>query len=424
MGLGRLLGTLFGNPNGSDSNGAPPNPSGTMLPGGGPVTMDPNGLGSYLTPVPNGGGVMPNDSAATPPPHGALVNALAQSNPAAPGNQPGPAVTNPVPVSVVGHRPPDTTPIPDNWKPRHESLLGNITDALFGTTIGERDKRFNMEDALSVVNKNPELAIQRMAQVDPEATMKLFSDVNSMKHYNSMQDRNSAYVRNLQLNGFGDMIGRIAQGAFYDKNGNPKPVTPEQWDAFRQQAVRIAGHQNLNPDDVDDLIPPMYTPEALASVTGLSKSAYHLAGQQDRNDQFSQMMPIRYGNMEANQTRAAASSQMAQNGAVRNGLYGEDVHNRGKQIENNIERHPAPAPFVPAMGASSHQNAGMLSRSNSNPNIWYRQFGNYQIEYQGDGHTTAVPTGRAVRLDPTTGKPTGLVDVKQLVNEHPELFHH
>lgn len=429
-----LLSFLFGRPNGSDADGQNPNPSGTMLPGGGPPAGIPGGppLDAYMTPVPDGAGnIPPNNSAATPPPHGALVNALAQSNPAAPGNQPpapGPAVTNPVPVDVVGHRPPDTTPMPDNWKPRHESLIGNITDALFGTTIGDRDKRFNEEDALAVLNKNPELAIQRMAQVDPDKAMQLFQAYNSQKRWNALADRESAQTDMQGAQRFSQMMSGAMYRITHDsKTGKEITPTPEAWNSFNDFAGRMAGQMHMNPDMVQGMLSPTYDPNVASMFIGQGDPSYRQANLGQKIDEFSQRLPIMEGNMEANIARAAASGQMARNGAVRNDYYGQDVTNRGNGIQHNIDTHPGPQYPVAITGhndPSSAQPSGTNAAvPTKNPHIFNRQLpGGYVQELTMVGNKL-VPTGRISTPPDNTGK-RQVISAQDLVQLHPELFRH
>lgn len=329
---GGILGWLLGSGNtaantqphqwGYDANGyLTPTPTNGPVPSGSPQAMAPqaapNPSQSPVSPATPTGG--PSPAISAPPPSKSSLANLPSSQIAAQPNDTqaaaaAPATYDPSAVTVTAQR-------PDNWKPKHTSFLGQLADYILGTHINEQTIRENMEGALQNLNTNPDQAIRRMAEFNPQAAMELYQKVNSEKHWNAAADRQSALTDLQGAKAFMPMVAGMVQHISTDANGQPiQNIDPNAWAAMKHQALTVAQHYHLSPDMVNDMIPDTPDPNVASALANGSFPVYRQAALANTVRHQGVMEGIGQQNAESNHVRAQAAMIGANNGTARVGI--------------------------------------------------------------------------------------------------------
>lgn len=213
------------------SSAQAPNVSGATAPG-----VDP------LAPLPD---ASPEQGQAMGPMASSLLG-QSQAPPA-----PAPQVDNPYapdtpkeltgqPIEVVG----------DDWKPKKEDLLGKIADTILllrGRRPVFRDKvdSHNMESALQGFQKDPETAIARVRQVDPEKAWQMNEDLSRVKANQALETQRMIDTRNKA----GDIMGSMVNAITDSKN--PEEIYAQKLPTIRKFAEYYGYDPSLLPDTYD-----------------------------------------------------------------------------------------------------------------------------------------------------------------------------
>lgn len=263
------------------------------------------------------GYVAPNPALKTPQ----APAATATSSPATPYN-PGashmtalqsltqPGSSGPNDITVSGLR-------PDDWKPHHAGILGQIADYLLGTHFGDENYRRNMEGALQAPSQMA--AIRRIAEFDPEA---------AEKYYNQQLD-NERMQGTLERQN--KMLDLTNENLVYNRAASAMAnATPDTWGPMREQILKMGQARGV---DMNDLIPTEYDPTAIetmrygavpvkAQIQEAEMAQHHRAteaiGQQNANSRqlydeaAAHDMPMRTRAIEQNAASAAQNAQSTQ----------------------------------------------------------------------------------------------------------------
>jgi hypothetical protein len=138
---------------------------------------------------------------------------------------------------------------PDNWKPHHAGILGQIADYILGTHFGRENESRNMQGALEHFQTNPQEAINRLMQVNPDAAVKLYDKVtDNNREQGTLTRQNRALdgvLENQVLNRTANMMG-----AANEKN----------WAQMREQAI---AYGNSHGFDVSPYVSQTYDPDGV-----------------------------------------------------------------------------------------------------------------------------------------------------------------
>lgn len=146
------------------------------------------------------------------------------------------------PVDVVG----------DNWKPTHEGLLARIGDLFFRNAFHNRIEKHDKEGLMQGFQSDPELAISRMRQIDPEMAWKMYNEYQDNKRQTGTLDRQNRATDILVDKYVRSNIGDMVQGTMGQVD--PKRYG-EIWPQVRNRALAFAKKQGV---DLTDELPEDY----------------------------------------------------------------------------------------------------------------------------------------------------------------------
>lgn len=198
-----------------------------------------------------------------------MMDALAGAPQPAAAPPPVEAVQAPVDNPYVADTPKDLnsdiTVQADPWKPKKESLLGQIGDAVLlmkgmKPIFRERTDNKNMESAMEGFQKDPEQAIRRMRRVDPETAWKMQEDYTRMKANEELAQQR-AEARRAQG---GQMIGGILSSIPNDK------TAADVYTKVLPTIRKMSEYYGYDPS----LLPDKYDPDEINAMTHQGLSAY------------------------------------------------------------------------------------------------------------------------------------------------------
>lgn len=173
-----------------------------------------------------------------------------------------PQMNKPIPESVAPHSSDDIVVKGDSWKPKKNTVLGAIADAISyysdGTTPfkDERDKA-NMESASKGLMNHPEEAIGRLAQINPEFAWKQRGQVTDDKRMQGGLDRQNQLLEFQKQKHVYSQLANMMGVAVKRKN-------PANWTQMRQQALNYANQYGI---DASGIIPENYDEDAIDTIT-------------------------------------------------------------------------------------------------------------------------------------------------------------
>lgn len=135
--------------------------------------------------------------------------------------------------------------IGDDWKPKRMSPLENIADYFLGGLIRRHVKAANEASALKGFQKDPETAIARVRQVDPERAWKMNEDLSRVKANQALETQRMIDTRNKA----GDIMGSMVNAITDSKN--PEEIYTQKLPTIRKFAEYYGYDPSLLPDTYD-----------------------------------------------------------------------------------------------------------------------------------------------------------------------------
>lgn len=230
----------------------------------------------------------------------------------------------------------------DDWKPKHESFLGQIGDFLLmrrgmQPVFRQRTDEANLKSAMQGFQKDPETAISRVRQVDPELAAKLQEQQSRVNANNALTQQREAARMQQGSNVLGSMLGSIT------KSKDPAAIYSKTLPTMRAYAEAM--------HFPSDMLPDTYDPDIVGTLQNGGLSVY----QQQRLDQYNRGLNSLIQNRQATQDETKRAHMADEAEANRTHTVHEGI------AQQNADKNPGNRTFTSQVNFMGENRPAQIS---------------------------------------------------------------